>query len=179
MQKLEFKLINSNNIEELIKIKKIYNASFPNIERIDFEKIQTSIEYKKQFYLEAIIFNNQTIGFISYLLENKFIILCYFAIEVSYRGSGKGKKVLQYLRNKYPNYLIIGEIEHPINEIAKRRIEFYKRNNFFVSDFGYKQPALIPNTEPVPLLIISSPYSLTLSEYEQVKEILYKKVYCV
>ena len=129
-------------------------------------------------YLE-LLYNNQLAGLISYLREDKYLILCYFALDKQYRNQGIGTEVLSILADKYSNCTLIGEIEHPKDSLSKRRIGFYKRNNFYITDFGYKQPALIPNTEPVPLLIISYPKELTKTEYQTVKDIFYKKIYRV
>lgn len=180
MKNLQLKSISFEDKEYIKTIRGIYNSSFPENERIDFDIIQQSLKDKETaFTLEGIIYNNQLAGLISYLREDKYLILCYFALDKQYRNQGIGTEVLSILADKYSNCTLIGEIEHPKDSLSKRRIGFYKRNNFYITDFGYKQPALIANTEPVPLLIISYPKELTKTEYQTIKDIFYKKIYRV
>ena len=62
-------------------------------------------------------------------------------------------------------------------ELAKRRIAFYERQGFVVNEYEYIQPAIAKGEEPIPLIIMSSPRALSKTEYEAIRDAIYREVY--
>ena len=75
--------------------------------------------------------------------------------------------------------MICLEVELPDCEIAKRRIEFYKRNGFFLNEYPYEQPAITKGRKPLPLMIMTSGSEITKDRFDDIKVLLYKCVYQV
>ncbi len=199
---IELKRITKCNDYYLEEIKNIYETSFPPEEKVDFELIKKSVYQESDFHVDSILYNNFLAGFITYLKINNFnfdsnnihnsnihnnnnnnnnfstcIVGCYFAIKNTLRNENIGSAAIKIFQQQNPKSIIVGEIEHPINKNAQRRLEFYRRNGFIIKDYGYLQPPISPANTPLPLLIISYPFELSLKEYQQVRKILYEKVY--
>lgn len=69
------------------------------------------------------------------------------------------------------------EVEPPDNEMASRRIDFYKRNNFFLNNYPYTQPPISTGRNPIPLLIMTHGRHINNIEFAKIKEELLTKVY--
>ena len=121
------------NKESLAKIKKLYRAAFPRIERKPFRLILRQCE-KDEAELYAIESNDGAfVGLAVTVKHNDIVMLDYFAIHPKVRGKGIGSRALQMLRSKYADHRFILEIEsidEPCKnlEARKKRREFYLRN---------------------------------------------------
>lgn len=71
------------------------------------------------------------------------------------------------------------EVEPPENEIAKRRINFYRRNGYFLNEYSYIQPSLSLGRKQVPLMIMTTESLVSEKPYEEIKSCLYHYVYHV
>ena len=101
----------------------------------------------------------------------------HLAVSKNFRGNGIGKQII--LKNtenvKKP---IFFEVELPNTEIAKRRIDFYKRLGFKLNNFYYEQPALRKNEKPQQMLIMSYPKQINEHDFAGYKKEIYDNVYC-
>ena len=71
---------------------------------------------------------------------------------------------------------VVLEAEHPDNPLAQRRIGFYQRHGFTANAFEYLQPPYHASDGFLPMLLLSRNL-LNDREYEEIKVVLYKKVY--
>lgn len=106
----------------------------------------------------------------------EFTFLEHFAVAPASRCRGLGGKML--------NWLLAGETvpvcleaELPENEIARRRIGFYRRNGFFVNSYPYIQPSLGKGRSPVPLQILTTGGKVSPETFARIKTLLYRHVY--
>lgn len=119
--------------DDLARIKKLYRAAFPSIERKPFRMILRQCE-KGEAELFAIKSNDGAfVGLAVTVKHNDIVMLDYFAIHPNARGKGAGSRALQMLKKKYADRRFILEIEsvdEPCKnlEIRKKRREFYLRN---------------------------------------------------
>ena len=128
------------NKENLSKIKKLYRAAFPRIERKPFRMILRQCE-KGEAELYAIESNDgMFLGLAVTVKHSDIVMLDYFAIHPKARGKGVGSRALKMLRAKYADRRFILEIEsvdEPCKnpEIRKKRREFYLRNGMKPSGY--------------------------------------------
>ena len=121
------------NKENLSRIKKLYRAAFPRIERKPFRMILRQCE-KDEAELFAIESNDgMFLGLAVTVKHGDIVMLDYFAIHPKARGKGVGSRALHMLRSKYADRRFILEIEsvdEPCKnpEARKKRREFYLRN---------------------------------------------------
>lgn len=117
-------------------------------------------------------------GFLNYWDFGDFVYAEHFAVAPELRGQGTGSALMGELRAIVGNRTLVLEAEPPADsDIAARRIAFYERLGFVLNEYDYIQPALIEGERPIPLVIMSSPRRLTESEYQSIRDRLYKEVY--
>jgi len=131
MEKLEIKDINSNYAKQ---VNKIYEASFSDQERLPFWLLFKSTLADSD--LTAFVDEGKVVGF-TYVLHYKDCeYLYYFAVDTTLRGKGYGSQVMQDFQKLYKDKNIYFCVEEPIELNQKRRIEFYKRNGFVLTDMS-------------------------------------------
>lgn len=123
-----------------------------------------------------IIKKNQLVGYFCYWDFADFIFGEHFAIVKDFRNNGLGTQFLKQFLNSLEKQLII-EVERPDTDIAKRRINFYKRLGFVVNDFDYAQPSYHQDGIEVPMLLLSYKEKITKEEYNRYTTIVRKVVY--
>jgi ribosomal protein S18 acetylase RimI-like enzyme len=115
-------------------------------------------------------------GFIAEWAFHDFLFIEHFAVQSSLRGHGVGSRMLkEYLENADKPVLI--EVETPTTDLAERRIHFYERLGFTLSEFGYIQPDLQQTGERVLLLMMQYPNPLTEQDFLAQKEEVFRSVY--
>ena len=128
------------NSPEAGLIKRLYESSFPKIERIPFSYI-LGCAHTKDAELFAYTEGDTFVGFAFMLLPGNYAYLLFCATEPSLRSKGYGSAILKKLRRHYPNRAIVLDIE-PLSDTAKnsvqrrRRYMFYYNNGF--RDTGYE-----------------------------------------
>ena len=115
-------------------------------------------------------------GFLTVWDLDGFAFIEHFAVKSSCRNSGLGSKMLQALSQKLGKRLCL-EAELPETDMAKRRLNFYRRNGFAVNTYPYLQPALEEGKCPVPLYILTTDGGINEEEFEKLVDQIYKAVY--
>lgn len=154
---------------------KIMEEAFPTDERRPYLEEYALLSNKK--FLPYVLKNDdKIIGFITVYDFSDFVYVEHFAISSEYRNQGVGSKILSELSAMYSN--IVLEVEPPTTEQAVKRIAFYKRNGFCLSDYSYMQPPISKGKKEVPLMIMSS-FELDEAAFSKIKQTLYTEVYHV
>ena len=162
--------------DEFEKVYDILRRSFPIDER-------RTIDEERQLLSNPIFDilvwksggNDEVKGFISIYRINGYCYVEHFAISEEYRGEGIGKSVLDELIKSEEKICL--EVEPPNTEIAKRRIEFYRRNGFYLNEYPYIQPPNSKGTKAIPLLIMTTGGAIDEKEFLHIRKELYSKVY--
>lgn len=149
--------------------------SFPSIERRTYEgqkKLLNNNLYNVLYFKE----NEKVVAFLAYWEFNNFIFIEHFAVDEDLRGKGTGTNILKsFLRSS--NKKVVLEVELPLEDIAIRRIEFYKRLGLYLNDYKYMQPPLQKGNEYFELKIMSYPEKITKEEFIEFRDIIYDSVY--
>lgn len=121
--------------------------------------------------------NEDTIkAFIAIWEFDSFAFIEHFAVNQKYRNMGLGSKILKEIVWVLKKMVCL-EVEPPHNELASRRIRFYERNNFFLNEYPYMQPAISKGRNPIPLFIMTFGRAINKDEFRTIKKDLYTKVY--
>ena len=166
---MDFKKVLNCEFDEIYSL---MEESFPIYERRSYQEAKAVLS-DDDYALYHIEDGGQKIGFISVWQLDGFCFIEHFAIAPIYRNSGYGAKALDLAKSQFKTLVL--EAEPNINQIATRRLAFYKRNGFCENLFEYWQPAYRKGEEDVRLVLLSYP-CLVENEEKVVKEI-YKKVY--
>jgi len=119
------------------EIKYLYLSAFPSNERAFFWKVCNSIK-RQGFIMHKYLIENEFAGFTIIGENQNLIYFMYFAICENFRNQGLGKQIVNELVINSSKPIMLAA-EQPNSEIAKRRIEFYKRNGFQLLDFGIRE----------------------------------------
>ncbi len=160
---------------EFDKVYEILEQSFPLSERRTYQG-QKQLLNKDYYKIYALKENDEIKAFIAVYELESFLFIEHFAVEDRYRNQGLGGLILRELSSIYDKQVIL-EVEKPESEIAKRRIEFYKRNGFYYNEYHYIQPALNEKSSAIELKIMSTKSRLDKTEFEIKRELIYKNVY--
>jgi ribosomal protein S18 acetylase RimI-like enzyme len=156
---------------------KIFKESFPEDERRNFKE-QNDLLKESRYNLNPIYDGDEIIGFTAIWDFDDFTYVEHFAVKKDLRGKGYGSKIIKDVISKNDK-LIILEVEKPETDEAIRRIEFYKRVGFHVNNYEYIQPPYDKDKQYVPLIIMSFPNKIDMSQFAKIREDLYKIVYKV
>ncbi|MDR2824058.1 MAG: GNAT family N-acetyltransferase [Prevotellaceae bacterium] len=142
-----------SNISDLSFARSLYEAAFPLDERREFDDLINVAETKSAFRTEIFRQNTDLSGFIFYWKFSMFVYVEHFAVAEHLRNRGLGREIFQNFCDKTVLPIVL-EVEKPDNEIAARRIRFYEKFGFAVSEITYLQPAYSTHKYPVPMLLM-------------------------
>lgn len=166
-------LLNHSDFDKLFHL---IEESFPSDEYRIYEE-QKELLKNPLYSVYTVYSETRSIkGFISVWEFENLAYVEHFAVNPNYRNAGLGKSMLQELR-QHLNKMICLEVEPPEDEMSIRRIKFYERNDFFLNEYPYMQPAMSKGKHPIPLLIMTSGAKIEEPIFEEIKNTLYKIVY--
>ena len=154
---MELKLCDSG--ERLESIRELYCAAFPSEERKPFSLILEKAAERSMEIL-SIEQDGEFLGLAIMILHREIALLDYFAVTPERRGEGIGTKTLDALRSRYPDKILLLEIEDPDEPCDNRderlrRRAFYERNRmepmpYRVWLYGVKMLVLTDGAVSVP-----------------------------
>lgn len=164
-------------IKDFRKIYDLMTISFPKEEIRTFENGVKQLSEPNYRILISPTNNDEIAGFIAQWDLGSVIFIEHFAVEKEFWGSGIGSEMLKaYLDNV--NKLVVLEVEDNETAIGKRRIGFYQRMGFFLSEFGYLQPILRGDgKKEIPLKLMSFPEELSKQGFLEFKTDVFTKIY--
>ncbi len=118
-------------------------------------------------------------GFVTYWKLDGFVYIEHFAIDSRLRGGGLGGRVVERLKRTLSPQPLVLEAEHPVTEMAGRRIAFYVRHGFVPMDTPYFQPPYRRGGRWVPLVLMTSHPVFCGQNYEAIRASIYRNVYHV
>ncbi len=163
--------------EEFDKVFDLIIKSFPSDEYRTYSEQKSLLkepEYK--IYVLCDEECDSFKAFISIWQFESFAYIEHFAVNPSYRNCGLGSVILAEIKKMLPVMLCL-EVEPPTTELARRRIEFYKRNGFYYTGYSYVQPPYSKNKKPVELFVMISEGEISEERFRKIKEEIFAKVY--
>lgn len=133
---------------------KLYEEAFPPNERRDMDKFNELVFSSNELSINAIIDDETLCGLMIYWKFEDFYYLEHFAIFPEMRNRKLGERTLDLMKGIAKGETIVLEAEPADNELATRRIEFYKRNGFSILRENYIQPPYSKNKEGIKLWML-------------------------
>lgn len=163
--------------EKFSHLYRIMEYSFPPTER-GSEKFHYSEYDRPEFCCMCYEPDGIPAGFLNYydLREEETIFVEHFAVDRSLRGHGKGSDMLRSFIESAGNSLIVLEVEPPEGDIERRRIAFYQRIGLTLNSGEYFQPEFYGFSPAIPLMLMTNK-PLSDAEFEDVKQLIHKRVY--
>lgn len=123
------------------QVNDIYEKSFPKEERyITLD----NMAHRQNTELYCLIDNNQVVGMIYLIFYKDMIFILYLAVSQEKRSKGYGSYLLKWCLQKYFDkkiFLNIEEVKKDFKdyETRKKRLKFYQKNGFFISNYISKE----------------------------------------
>lgn len=175
---IKLQRITTQDVSLYTYMEQLMTTSFPSEEYRPLEELRHYTDNKPHFYCNIILHHDIPVGFITYWNFGHFYYVEHFAIDPSQRNGGHGKNVLNHLCQQI-NKPIVLEVEMPEEEIAVRRINFYKRQGFDLWEKPYMQPPYKAGDDYLPMLLMAYGNLKCEQDFEQVKDRIHQEVYNV
>lgn len=156
----------------------IMEKSFPIDEYRTYDEQKELTENKYYSILAHCGKNGEIKAFMGIWNFSEFLYIEHFAVDPNCRNEGLGGKLLHALMMQTDKSICL-EVEPPETEMAKRRINFYERNGFFLNEYPYMQPAISKGRKSIPLMIMTTGSSVNQQKFEEMRNTLYREVYKV
>ncbi len=166
--------VHTNSNEELSQLAwQLYESSFPINERRPF-RLHIKATLDKRFCPYVYISGQmELLAIYFYWNFLDFRYLEHFAVNPNYRNQGIGSKLIQMLNaDKKP---IILEIEPPMDKQTKKRLNFYERNHFKHTGYGFKQLKYRQNANDLHLDLLCNK-EMDRDLYEQFRKTIYQEL---
>ena len=160
------------------RVEKIYNASFPEVERRAFSLVLDLLRKDGRFRMYALLNNNEYVGFINSWRFDSFSYVEHFAIDESARNGGIGAKAMSLFLESQDCPVVL-EVELPTDDMSKRRIGFYERLGFVLDDHKYFQPPYRVGEGFLEMRIMHNGLLHVEHDFVIVQKTLHKNVYGV
>ncbi len=170
-------MLKTIDIKDFDAVFRLLESSFPKDEYRPYE-LQKKLFENSLYRIYGVWDADDLVAFIAIWEFETFVFVEHFAVEDKFRGKGIGATVLKELRMLYDKMLCL-EVELPDNDLATRRIDFYKRNGFYLNEYPYVQPSMAQGRNPIPLLIMTNGGRVDINAFGIIKDTLYKYVYNV
>lgn len=170
--------ISTADTEHYTFMEKLLIAAFPPEEYRELSNLRNYTDQIGHFHNNLIFDDNTPVGFITYWNFERFYYVEHFAIHPDQRNGGYGQKVLQHICQQIKQPIVL-EVEEPIEEMAQRRINFYKRQGFVLWDNEYQQPPYKAGDGFLPMHLMVYGNLQPEQDFEEVKQTLYSEVYNV
>lgn len=161
--------------EEFPFLYQLMQQSFPPSEFRTYEGELSLFQYSNY---QVLVAESDGIiqAFIAEWLFDTFQYVEHFAVNPKLRGKGFGSLVLRSYLSKTTLPVVI-EVEAADTIEAKRRIAFYERLSFKLSDVEYTQPRLQYSLVDVLLRLMVFPSNVTKEELLFMKDCIFDGVY--
>jgi len=169
-------IITLNHSDDLNSIfRQIYEEAFPPDERRDWKQL-VELLANPSFCFNGIYNEQKVVGFYTLWHLGEFCFMEHFAIGDSERGKGYGSQVLQQILINISTPLIL-EVETSETQLGLKRIAFYERMNFMISDGVYYQPPYAEGKSKVRMKLMSSPEGIIQEDFATIQNRIYEVVY--
>jgi ribosomal protein S18 acetylase RimI-like enzyme len=136
------------------EIYRSYCETFPADERRGETKFRHLFNNPKVKVLTVLDGLNNVGYLITWELTN-FVFIEHFEIFSQFRSQKFGSEIIAHLFKNYSHIVLEAEPED-LDEDARRRIEFYRKNGFSVIDDTYMQPGYEPGKNPLHLWLLAN-----------------------
>jgi ribosomal protein S18 acetylase RimI-like enzyme len=173
---LQFDQIVSASDPHFSNLYDLYISAFLPTERRTCAGLEYELLYEKRFYANALLQNDQFVGFFNFWTFDRFCYIEHFAINPLFRSQHIGSEAMEIFKGM-TGLPIVFEVEMPNDTIASRRIHFYERLGFSVLSHDYAQPSYEDNDFIMPMLMMSNDIHFASTHFDLIKKTLYNEVY--
>ncbi len=169
--------IRDTNCADYAYMEKLLVASFPKEERRDMEQQRHNCRENMLFHPMLIRDGEARIGLLNYWQLGDMAYIEHFATSPDLRGRGFGQMALEEMARLSPRTVL--EVEMPDNDLARRRIGFYRRCGFDLCNLSYQQPPYRKGDGWLPMLLMFRGVADLDCAFAQTRDEIHRIVYGV
>lgn len=174
---IQLRRIKQSDDKDLQALTLLYREAFPQEERRNEEQLFRLVDEKREMVFNAIETGGELAGLFVYWEFGDFYYLEHLAVYPEMRNKKIGQQVLDYVRGHLKGDRFL-EVEPPLSDMARRRLNYYQRNGYEVVDKDYEQPSYDGEREGIPLWIMSNSTNVDVRKaVQKIKEEVYRKNY--
>lgn len=158
--------------KKLSRIFYAYERTFPEDERRDKNQFLGLIE-NPDCFIFAVKNDEDFVGYLILWKLTDFYFLEHFEVFKEFRNLKLGSQILTELQEKFGNIVLESE-PSSLDEMAERRINFYRRNGFSIISEDYMQPSYGKGKNSLNLFLLSN---FEVSNLQDIENELYSQVY--
>lgn len=134
------------SLPEYRQVKALYYCAFPEYEQEAWSRLLFKRLFRRADFL-VFYDQDQFVG-LSYVIHHHGIhYVLYLAVNDQVRSKGYGSQILDHLKDRYAPDTLVLDIEQPDsmannNHQRLRRLRFYRKNGFSLTDRLTKTPAV-------------------------------------
>lgn len=170
--KKTFRFINKN---EFPVVYELMQKSFPPAEIRTYDG-ELALFDNFNYRVLTVEENGVTQAFIAEWLLPGAHFIEHFAVNPEVRGRGLGTETMRGYLDR-TNDPVVLEVEAYETLKARRRIGFYERLGFILSDVTYIQPSLRKDSLDVPLQLMHYPAEISNRELQEIRQEIFQTVY--
>lgn len=145
------------------QIKQLYNSAFPRNERAPLSFLfHRTGNGRDSFY--AVEDNEEFVGLVYTIGIEKLVYVFFLAVVEDKRGNGYGSRILQIVKNLYPDCVITLAIEDTSDSCAENFEQRIKRLKFYESN-GFKQLHIKINEVGVDYELLGTENTVTQADF--------------
>ncbi|MFI3264590.1 MAG: GNAT family N-acetyltransferase [Rikenellaceae bacterium] len=147
----------------------LYISAFPEEER-RLKEYHAETMQRDIFHFDIVLDDRMPIGIVAWWDFDEWRFIEHFATSSAVRGKGYGAQILTQFAQEAQKPIIL-EVEHPTEEICRRRIRFYQRLGFILNEYHYQHPSYQQiEGQIVSLMIMSHPTPTSEAELQYFTE---------
>ena len=145
---------------------KLYNDSFPRVERRTLEHQKTALR-SELYSLLAYTDEGKFVGLVGYWEFDSYVYIEHLCVDPSLRSGGYGSRIMKHLCGSTDKTVIL-EIEPVVDEPTARRFRFYEKLGFRTNPYRHTQH-LYHEDDPrgFMLTVLSCPGTITQPQYDR------------
>lgn len=152
----------------------IYQESFPPCEKRSLDNYVRAFD-DPAFAAEGIWLGDRLAGIFFRWRDEGFHYLEHLAVSPAMRGHNIGSEALAAFCRSVAEPVVL-EIEPPVEEIAIRRLHFYRRLGFVENPCRYIHPSYEEPFAPHPLVLMSYPAPFTTEQLHRTADFVRERV---
>ncbi|MEO1815743.1 MAG: GNAT family N-acetyltransferase [Acetobacterium sp.] len=165
------------NEKDFEKVYALMECSFPIEEVRPRENAKAQLRNPKYCIWISKNEADQILGFIAEWDLGSNLFLEHFAVVPAQRGTGIGSGMMAAYLSHVVKPVVI-EVEDEKTEINARRIGFYQRLGFYLSEYGYDQPVMRGDiSKKISLKMMTYPEPLTAAGFEIFRQQVFSQIY--
>ncbi len=172
---LTFHEVRDTNCADYAYMENLLVDSFPREEYRDLEQQRLNCRTNCHFHPMLIRDGETRIGLMNYWQLGDIAYIEHFATSPDLRGKGYGSVALEEMARLSAR--IVLEVEQPDNDIARRRIGFYRRCGFVLCGQTYRQPPYRKGDVWLPMLLMFRGVDDVDGAFAAVRDEIHRTVY--